>query len=95
MIFAKPNSSALAPLVANKSKSPVKEKNVKHDRTKPPKVKNKKQKHCPVVKITTTKRGEVSDFKFKPTCHNCGLIGHIRPHCTKKITPWLSHTLEK
>ncbi|KAG5543018.1 hypothetical protein RHGRI_015940 [Rhododendron griersonianum] len=27
---------------------------------------------------STTKRGEVSSSKFKPTCHNCGMIGHIR-----------------
>ncbi|KAG5548990.1 hypothetical protein RHGRI_014389 [Rhododendron griersonianum] len=25
---------------------------------------------------STTKRGEVSSSKFKPTCHNCGVIGH-------------------
>ncbi|KAG5557352.1 hypothetical protein RHGRI_007566 [Rhododendron griersonianum] len=37
MIFCKPNSSALASLVANKAKLPVKEKNVKYARTKPPK----------------------------------------------------------
>ncbi|KAG5541646.1 hypothetical protein RHGRI_021474 [Rhododendron griersonianum] len=54
MIFDKPNSNAPASLVANKAKSPVKEKNVKHARTKPPKVK----KQCPVVKSTTTKRGK-------------------------------------
>ncbi|KAG5565813.1 hypothetical protein RHGRI_001666 [Rhododendron griersonianum] len=78
MIFGKPNSNAPASLVANKAKSPVKEKNVKHARTKPPKVK----KQCPVVK-STTKRGEVNSFKFKPTCHYCGIMGHIRPNCFK------------
>ncbi|KAI8538311.1 hypothetical protein RHMOL_Rhmol09G0092600 [Rhododendron molle] len=66
MIFCKPNSSALASLVANKAKSSVKEKNVKYAHTKLPKVK----KQCPTVKIATTKHGEVSCFKSKPTCHN-------------------------
>ncbi|KAG5535357.1 hypothetical protein RHGRI_023204 [Rhododendron griersonianum] len=91
MIFCKPNSSALASLVANKAKSPVKEKNVKYARTKPLKVK----KQCPAVKIATTKRGEVSYFKSKLTCHNCGVIGHIRPHCTNLHMPCLSRALDK
>ncbi|KAG5557377.1 hypothetical protein RHGRI_007587 [Rhododendron griersonianum] len=91
MIFCKANSSALASLVANKAKSPIKEKNVKYARTKPSKVK----KQCPAVKIATTKRGEVSCFKSKPTCHNCGVIGHIRPHCTKLHMPCLSHAPDK
>ncbi|KAG5531242.1 hypothetical protein RHGRI_026007 [Rhododendron griersonianum] len=88
MIFGKPNSNAPASLVVNKAKSPVKEKNVKHARTKPPKVK----KQCPVVKSTTTKRGEVNSFKFKPTCHYCGIMGHIRPNCLKLHSPNISHT---
>ncbi|KAG5565392.1 hypothetical protein RHGRI_001329 [Rhododendron griersonianum] len=54
MIFFKPNSSAPASPVANKAKSPFKEKNVKYARTKLPKAK----KLCPAVKIATTKRGE-------------------------------------
>ncbi|KAG5563906.1 hypothetical protein RHGRI_000179 [Rhododendron griersonianum] len=91
MIFCKPNSNAPASLVANKAKLPVKEKNVKYARTKPPKVK----KQCPVVKIATTKRGEVRCFKSKPTCHNCGVIGHIRPHCTKLHMPCLSCARDK
>ncbi|KAG5552887.1 hypothetical protein RHGRI_010856 [Rhododendron griersonianum] len=88
MIFGKPNSNAPASLMANKAKSPVKEKNVKHARTKPPKVK----KQCPVVKSTTTKRGVVNSFKFKPTCHYCGIMGHIRPNCLKLHSPNISHT---
>ena len=26
---------------------------------------------------------ELSRSKFVPTCHHCGVIGHIRPHCSK------------
>ncbi|KAG5557883.1 hypothetical protein RHGRI_007951 [Rhododendron griersonianum] len=91
MIFGKPNSSAPASLMANKAKLPIKEKNVKYARTKPPKVK----KQCPAVKIATTKCGEVSFFKSMPTCHICGVIGHIIPHCTKLHTPCLSCALDK
>ncbi|KAG5520865.1 hypothetical protein RHGRI_033439 [Rhododendron griersonianum] len=44
---------------------------------------------------STTKRGEVSSFKFKPTCHNCGVIGHIRPHCKKLHASCISNAPEK
>ncbi|KAG5524753.1 hypothetical protein RHGRI_031431 [Rhododendron griersonianum] len=61
MIFCKPNSSAPASLVANKAKSPVKEKKVNYAHTKLLKVK----KQCPAVKIATTKRGE---GHIRPNC---------------------------
>ncbi|KAG5528351.1 hypothetical protein RHGRI_029128 [Rhododendron griersonianum] len=44
---------------------------------------------------STTKRAEVSSFKFKPTCHNCGVIGHIRPHCKKLHASCISNAPEK
>ncbi|KAG5543019.1 hypothetical protein RHGRI_015940 [Rhododendron griersonianum] len=44
---------------------------------------------------STTKRGEVSSSKFKPTCHNCGMIGHIRPHCKKLHASCISNAPEK
>ncbi|KAG5548803.1 hypothetical protein RHGRI_014229 [Rhododendron griersonianum] len=44
---------------------------------------------------STTKRGEVSSFKFKPTCHNCGVIGHTRPHCKKLHASCISNALGK
>ncbi|KAG5559668.1 hypothetical protein RHGRI_009252 [Rhododendron griersonianum] len=65
--------------MASQAKSPVKENNVKHARTKTPKA---KMRHATVPK-TTIKHGEVNAFKFKPFCHHCGLQGHIRPHCMK------------
>ncbi|KAG5559660.1 hypothetical protein RHGRI_009252 [Rhododendron griersonianum] len=79
ILFVKPNSSVLTPPMASQAKSPVKENNVKHARTKTPKA---KMRHATVPK-TTIKHGEVNAFKFKPFCHHCGLQGHIRPHCMK------------
>ena len=26
---------------------------------------------------------DLSEFKFVPICHHCGMIGHIRPQCHK------------
>ena len=34
-------------------------------------------------KKTNTTNVEVKSFKFIPTCHHCGVVGHIRPHCYK------------
>ena len=34
-------------------------------------------------KKTGTTNVEVKSFKFIPTCHHCGIVGHIRPNCFK------------
>ncbi|KAG5563905.1 hypothetical protein RHGRI_000179 [Rhododendron griersonianum] len=85
MIFCKPNSNAPASLVANKAKLPVKEKNVKYARTKPPKVK----KQCPVVKIATTKRGEVRTqrpkFRVIPHEKNTNAMSKHVPKIVEKF----------
>ncbi|KAG5556415.1 hypothetical protein RHGRI_006869 [Rhododendron griersonianum] len=88
ILFVKPNNSVLTPPMASQAKSPVKENNVKHARTKTPKA---KMRHATVPK-TTIKHGEVNAFKFKPFCHHCGLQGHIRPHCTKLHVTHNSYT---
>ncbi|KAG5537452.1 hypothetical protein RHGRI_024771 [Rhododendron griersonianum] len=37
------------------------------------------------------KRKEVKFVKFVPTCHYCGVTGHIRPHCKKMHESHSSH----
>ncbi|KAG5556419.1 hypothetical protein RHGRI_006869 [Rhododendron griersonianum] len=76
ILFVKPNNSVLTPPMASQAKSPVKENNVKHARTKTPKA---KMRHATVPK-TTIKHGEVNAFKFKPFCHHCGLQGALLLH---------------
>lgn len=78
MIFVKPNSSAPTTPVANEVGSSIKENNVKYAHTKPPKVRTQ----CVTVE-NTTKRSEVNFSKFVPTCHHCGVQGHIKPQCRK------------
>ncbi|KAG5531497.1 hypothetical protein RHGRI_026198 [Rhododendron griersonianum] len=87
MIFCKPNSSAPASLVANKAKSPVKEKKVKFAHTKLPKVK----KQCPAVKIATTKRGEdrTQRPKFRVIPHGKNM------NVTSKHVPKIVEKFEK
>ena len=34
---------------------------------------------------------EKKNVQFIPTCHNCGIIGHIRPHCHKLNRVSYSH----
>jgi hypothetical protein len=38
-----------------------------------------------------------SKFRFIPTCHHCGIIGHIRPNCCqlKSQSPWNKDASEK
>jgi hypothetical protein len=93
MIFIKSKSSAPISTMENKAKMLFKENNIKYARKKPNPPKAKMQRA--MVGNTTTKRGEVNGFNFKPTCHNCGVIGHIRPHCTQKTTPCFSHACRK
>ena len=58
--------------------SPQKESKVKFVPTPP------KAKEINVhPKKTNTTNVEVKSFKFIPTCHHCGKIGHIRPNCFK------------
>ncbi|KAG5516684.1 hypothetical protein RHGRI_037430 [Rhododendron griersonianum] len=89
-VIIKPNSCAPSPPVANKTKSSLKENKIKCARIKPNSTKAKMK--SATVEHATTKCGEVNLSKFMPTCHHCGVKGHIRPHCRKLQAPNTSHT---
>jgi len=36
---------------------------------------------------------KVKKVQFIPTCHNCGIIGHIRPHCNNLRATSYTHTV--
>ncbi|KAL0884671.1 hypothetical protein Bca101_008652 [Brassica carinata] len=54
-------------------------------------VKNVTAMHIATYTAAATTSGKVSDLKaafqrkFRPICHHCGVVGHIRPRCFKLL----------